>query len=383
MTDADFAPTSLKETEEAVRAALAEETPLCVEGLGTKTALGRPVEAERTLSLAAMNRITLYEPEELVLSAEPGVPLTDIEALLAENGQMLAFEPPDFSALLGGAHAGSLGGAIAAGLSGPRRFHAGAARDFVLGVEGVSGRGEAFKSGGRVVKNVTGYDLSKLMTGSFGGLAALTEITLKVAPKPQTEASLAALDLPLEAAAKALRRAAASPFVPTGLSLASTAPHRADAIFRLEGSERSVGYRADALQTLLRDLNTVLWDEAASKAHWRKVRDVSAFFPDPPRPLWKLVVAPSDCAHTIDANASERFLADWAGGLIWLEGRDDGVPPKAPGGGAYLIRGSADLRSQTDVFPAQAGALRTLTARVKKGFDPLGLLNPGRMYAGL
>ena len=186
MTDI-LKPRDGKEVEEAVRWALANEKALEVVGQGTKRAIGRPSQTDITLDLSGLTGVTLYEPAELVLSARAGTPLAEIEALLAQSGQQLAFEPMDYGALLGtAAAAGSIGGVLAANLSGPRRIKAGAARDHFLGVSAVSGRGETFKSGGRVVKNVTGYDLCKLLAGSWGTLAAMTEVTVKTLPRAET-----------------------------------------------------------------------------------------------------------------------------------------------------------------------------------------------------
>src|SRR6478736_8908036 len=190
MTDA-LKPQDHKQVEDAVKWALAEGKRLEVVGRGSKRAFGRPSQSDFTIDLSALTGVTLYEPEELVLSAKAGTPIAEIEALLAANAQQLAFEPMDYAAVLGGVgERGTIGGALAANVSGPRRIKVGAARDHFLGVCAVSGRGESFKSGGRVVKNVTGYDLCKLMAGSWGTLAAMTDVTIKTLPKSETEATV-------------------------------------------------------------------------------------------------------------------------------------------------------------------------------------------------
>src|SRR4029453_10899227 len=190
MTDT-LKPGDGKDVEAAVQWALAEGKALELVGQGSKRAIGRPAQTDLTLDLSGLSGVTLYEPEELVLSAKAGTPLAEIEALVASKGQQLAFEPMDYGPILGGTPGrGTIGGALAANLSGPRRIKAGAARDHFLGVSAVSGRGEIFKSGGRVVKNVTGYDLCKLIAGSWGTLAAMTEVTIKVLPSPETEATV-------------------------------------------------------------------------------------------------------------------------------------------------------------------------------------------------
>src|SRR5690242_14059158 len=204
MTDA-LKARDTKDVEDAVRWALAECKTLELTGRGTKRALGRPSQSDLTLDLSGLSGVTLYEPEELVLSAKAGTPIAEIEALVAERGQQLDFEPMDYGPVLSlDAGAGSLGGTLAANLSGPRRIKAGAARDHFLGASAVSGRGEAFKSGGRVVKNVTGYDLCKLLAGSYGTLAAMIDVTIKTLPRPETEASVVVAGLDDTRAAQAM-----------------------------------------------------------------------------------------------------------------------------------------------------------------------------------
>ena len=251
-----------KDVEDAVRWALAEGKTLEVVGRGTKRALGRPSQSDLTLDLSGLTGVTLYEPEELVLSAKAGTPLAEIEALVESKGQQLAFEPMDYGPILGAAgRAGTLGGALAANLSGPRRIKAGAARDHFLGFSAVSGRGETFKSGGRVVKNVTGYDLCKLLAGSFGTLAAMTEVTIKVLPRPETEATVLVLGLDDAGANAAMSAAMASS---CDVSAAAHLPRsmvmhfaglyvdQAATAFRIEGFAPSVKHRKDALMSLLR-----------------------------------------------------------------------------------------------------------------------------------
>src|SRR5436305_11092632 len=204
-------PRTAKDLVDAVQWALSRGAALELVGHGTKRAIGRPAQSDLTLDLSGLTGVILYEPEELVLSAQAGTPLEEIEALLAAQGQHLAFEPMDYGVLLNGAAAsGTIGGTLAANLSGPRRIAAGAARDHFLGFEAVSGRGEAFKSGGRVVKNVTGYDLCKLIAGSWGTLAALTTVTIKTLPRPQTQATVVVSGLDDATAVRAMTAAMAT-----------------------------------------------------------------------------------------------------------------------------------------------------------------------------
>jgi len=243
------APETEAQLVEAVAGALAQSTPLDLVGAGSKRGFGRPTNAARTVSLRRLAGIRLYEPEELVMSAGAGTPVAEIEATLAANGQMLAFEPPDLGMFYGGAKgAGTIGGAFACNLAGPRRVKAGAARDHILGVRAVSGRGESFKSGGRVVKNVTGYDLGKLLAGSFGTLAAMAEITFKVLPAPEVTRTVVLQGLDDAAAIKAMERALGSPNEVSG---AAHVPAWRTTLLRLEGIAASVAARAAALKELL------------------------------------------------------------------------------------------------------------------------------------
>jgi glycolate oxidase FAD binding subunit len=378
-------------------------------GHGSKRPIGRPAQSDLTLDLASLAGVTLYEPEELVLSAKAGTPLAEIEALVAANGQQLAFEPMDYAPLLGNtAGRGSIGGALAVNLAGPRRIKVGAARDHFLGFSAVSGRGETFKSGGRVVKNVTGYDLCKLMAGSWGTLAALTEVTIKVLPKPETEATVILAGLDDASAMRAMAAAMGSPCDVSGaahlpLGVAARIPlgeavtsGRALTALRLEGVAPSVTHRKAALQTLLRPFGeAAAIDEPVSGNLWRAVRDVTPFAAHrtgPGEPLWCISTAPANgaaLAGAITGAADAEVLYDWAGGRLWVlvHAEDAAATPvrravKAHGGHATLIRAPAATRAAIAVFEPLDVGLAALTKRVKDSFDPKGILNPGRMYAG-
>src|SRR5437588_7939667 len=290
MTDI-LTPRDAKEVEAAVQWALGAERALEIVGHGSKRAIGRPAQTDLTLDLASLTGVTLYEPEELVLSARAATSLGEIEALVAANGQQLAFEPIDYAPLLGStAGRGSIGGVLAANLAGPRRLKAGAARDHFLGFSAVSGRAETFKSGGRVVKNVTGYDLCKLMAGSWGTLAVLTEVTIKVLPKPEIEATVvlaglddaravqamaAALGLPCDVSGAAHLPAAVAARIPLGEAVAAG---RALTALRLEGVAPSVAHRKAMLQAAMRPFGEVgAIDDLVSRNLWRAVRDVTPF----------------------------------------------------------------------------------------------------------
>ena len=398
-------PRDGKEVEEAVRWALANEKPIEITGQGTKRAIGRPSQTDLTLDLSGFSGVTLYEPAELVLSARAGTPLAEIETLLEKNNQELAFEPMDYGPLLGGeANGGTLGGVIAANLSGPRRIKAGAARDHFLGVTAVTGRGETIKSGGRVVKNVTGYDLCKLLAGSWGTLAAMTDVTIKVLPKAETEATVLLTGLDDVRACVAMAAAMASSCDVSGAAhlpdhVASwfdgLPKPEASTVLRLEGFATSVAHRKEALAALLKVFGPVtLLDEKDSRSLWRSIRDVKPFSSEAvrKRPLWRISVAPShghEIARAITPAA--QMFYDWGGGLVWLAMPFAGEPDAAAvrsavaavGGHATLVRAPASVRASVDVFAPEEPAVRALGKRVKESFDPKGVLNPGRMWAGI
>jgi glycolate oxidase FAD binding subunit len=403
-------PRDAKEVEAAVQWALGAGRALEIVGHGSKRAIGRPAQTDLTLDLASLSGVTLYEPDELVLSAKAGTSLADIEALVASKGQQLAFEPMDYAPLLGStAGRGSIGGALATNLAGPRRIKAGAARDHFLGFSAVSGRGETFKSGGRVVKNVTGYDLCKLMAGSWGTLAAMTEVTIKVLPRPETEATVVLTGLDDAAAVRAMAVAMGSScdvsgaaHLPLGVAVRiplgeAVASGRALTALRLEGVAPSVVHRKSALHALLRPFGEVAAiDELVSRNLWRAVRDVTPFAANrtgADEPLWCISTAPAkgaELASAITGAADAEVLYDWAGGRLWvLVHADDAAAAlvrravRACGGHATLLRAPAAMRAAADVFEPPEAALAALTKRVKDSFDPKGVLNPGRVWPGV
>jgi glycolate oxidase FAD binding subunit len=357
-------------------------------GRGTKRGLGRPSQAEAVLDMSGFKGISLYEPEELVLEAGAGTALSDIERALAKNEQQLAFEPPDYSKMLGTRHSGTLGGLMACGLSGPRRIKAGAARDHILGIAGVSGRGEVFKAGGRVVKNVTGFDVSKLMAGSYGTLAALTSITVKVLPAAATEETLVFSGLSDARAMQAMSFAMQSACDVSGAAHLPGTP--AQTLFRLEGVRPSVVYRRQKLASHLKIFGAADYlSDQDSRLQWKAIRDVDLLSADDARFVWKLSVTPSKGAETVARISKQldvQYFYDWAGGLIWL-----GVPRSnqayayiirdcVKDGYATLMRAEDEVRQRIEVFQPQNPALSALTQRVKTSFDPAGVFNHGRMY---
>lgn len=401
-------PSTPDQLKEAIAWACAEQTPVEVRGHGTKTGIGHEVQAAWTLDVTGLSGITLYEPEELVLVARAGTPLDEIVAVAAGHGQELAFEPPDLSRLLGTSGRGTFGGMIAAGLSGSRRIKAGAVRDHFLGFNAISGRGESFKSGGRVMKNVTGYDLPKLIAGSWGTLAVMFDATVKVLPRAETQATLVLWGLDDAMAAKAMSRAMQSSCEVSGAAhlpagIVSREPFRPLAqtdvtatLLRLEGFGPSVAYRGDVLEKLLADgaCATTRLDAEPSAAVWQAIRDVHAFAGDPVRAVWRLSVPPAAGPAVVESVAATgdcEAYYDWAGGLVWLSlapAADDrsaviraAITPY--GGHATLIRGHPGIAGEGARFEPLDVGTDGLVRRIKAGFDPHGILNPGRMYAGI
>ncbi len=392
---ARFRPKDEGELVAVIQHALSEEEPLELQGGGSKRRLGRPIQTPHTLELGAFSGVRDYEPAELVLTAGAATPMAEIEAALAGANQMLAFEPGDWRGLLGVSDAvPTLGGAIACNLAGPRRIRQGAARDHFLGFSGVSGRGELFKAGGRVVKNVTGYDLCKLMAGSYGTLAALTEVSVKVLPRPEATRTVMLEGLDDAAAVRAMTQALNSSHelggaahLPGRVSITG----KAMTLARVEGPVPSVEARAAALRQELRAFGApeILGDEASDKL-WRVLRDVSMPAVPADAVVWRVSVAPS-AAPALVAELNRaldlRYCFDWGGGLVWLAvaGAVDGgaAPIRAalPAGHATLIRASDALRAAVPVFQPQARDLAALAARVKDSFDPKHILNRGRMVA--
>jgi glycolate dehydrogenase FAD-binding subunit len=404
MTDV-LKPRDAKEVEDAVRWALGNDKPLELAGQGTKRSIGRPSQTDLTLDLSSLTGVTLYEPAELVLSARAGTPIADIEALLEKNNQELAFEPMDYGPLLGGeANRGTLGGVIAANLSGPRRIKSGAARDHFLGVTAVTGRAETIKSGGRVVKNVTGYDLCKVLAGSWGTLGAMTDITVKVLPKAETEATVLVAGLDDARACAAMAAAMGSSCDVSGAahlpdhvaSWFDGLPRpEASTVLRLEGFAPSVAHRKGALAALMKSCGPVaVLDDKNSRALWQSIRHVKPFASEATRarPLWRISVPPS-CGHEIAAaiTPAAQMFYDWGGGLIWVAMPFADEPDAtairgavaAVGGHATLIRAPAAVRAAVDVFASEDPASSALAKRVKESFDPKAVLNPGRMWAGV
>jgi len=405
-----FIPAGTTDVVDVIRWAAAEGRPLDLHGRRSKAGLGRPAQNEYALDMGRLAGVLDYEPAELIVTLRPGTLLADLEKQLTAANQMLAFEPPDYGPLWGGpAGRGTMGGAIGCNLAGPRRFKAGAMRDHLLGFTAVSGRGEIFKAGGKVVKNVTGYDLPKLVCGAFGTLAALTEVTVKVLPAPEKTRTVLVFGLDGTRAVQALAAAATAPHEVSGLAHLPAAvaarsgvgyiaqAGRAVTAVRVEGTDISVTARCAALRDLLVAFGPLEELHSMNSAWlWREIRDAACFVLPLDRILWRLSVAPlagpAVAAAVAQAVPDAEWYYDWAGGLVWLS-----LPPAADaradivraavaaqgGGHATLIRADAAVRAAVPVFQPQPPALAALAARVKDSFDPMNILNPGRMVAGV
>ena len=380
----------------AVRDALESERPVEILGHGSKRGLGRHVEAAAQIDVTGLAGITAYEPSELVMTARPGTPMADIARTLEEHNQELAFEPMDPSKLWRGNSTGTLGGTVAVNAGGPRRIKAGAARDHVLGFRAVSGRAEIFKSGGQVMKNVTGYDLSKLIAGSYGTLAVMTEISIKVLPRAETERTFVLYGLDEAAALSALREASGLSHEVSSYACLPDGAHAGIAsgcclALRLEGPAVSVDTRFADLTAHFGPRGDVDdLSERASRLFWAALRDVEPLA-SLEGPVWKVSTAPSEGAAFVAALRQTnvplaRWFYDWAGGLVWLgldgtQAHADTIRSTlAPHGGhATLFRAETAVRAATPIFQPQPGPLAALSRRVKPSFDPLHLLNRGRL----
>ena len=360
--------TTEAEVVEAIRSA---QAPLSLRGGNTRGMAGPGAD----LSLAGLRGISLYEPGALTLVAQAGTPVSEIETTLAAEGQRLAFEPMDHRALMGCSGTPTIGGVFAANVSGPRRLAIGAARDFLLGVRFVDGQGNVIKNGGRVMKNVTGYDLVKLMAGSRGTLGAVTEVSLKVLPEPETSATLMLSGLDDLAAIAAMALAMRSPFEVTA---AAHDPAQGQTSLRLEGFESSVTYRLGRLKDLLSPTGAELEDIAAepSATLWRDLRDVAAYH-GAPGDVWRVHCRPTEAPALAAKAGAEAHLYDWAGGLIWLRmapGTDLRARLGLYDGHATLLRAEDAAQTLPRQEPEAPGVAR-LTAGLRAKFDPRGLFN--------
>jgi len=376
------APATQAELCDVIATAAAHGTKLKVQAGGSKDVIGAPTPAIPVLDLRGFDGVVDYDPPELVLTVGSGTPLAEVEALLAAENQMLAFEPWDHGRMLGKLPgAATIGGVVAAGVSGPRRLFAGGTRDHVLGFKAVNGRGEAFTAGARVVKNVTGFDLPKLITGSWGRLVALTQVTLKVVPAPEARATLFLDGLGPEASVAAMARALGSP---AGVVAAACLPNWQEnpiTLLRLEGFRASLPARCDILRSALAgDGPPGTLEEAESDALWRDIRDAGIL----PRrqALWRVVLSPRRAPAFIRALGEADWLLDWGGALVWAstdaDPDDVRASAAAAGGHATLVRADSDLRRAVSTFHPPAPGIGTIERNLRRTFDPQQVFETGR-----
>jgi glycolate oxidase FAD binding subunit len=401
------APDTVEELAYLVAEAADTRTPLEVMGRGTKREVGRPVQYGAVLSTENLTGIQLYEPSELVVVARAGTPIAQIEQALTEHDQEMPFEPIDLGPVLGfGRGQGTVGGMVATNFSGSRRILSGSVRDHVLGVQAVNGSGETIRAGGRVMKNVTGYDLSRALSGSWGTLAVMTEVAIKVLPAPREVRTVLCFGLADPNGIEALCLAMGTPFEVSGTvhMHAELAERLSDqeianagasvTAIRVENFPASARYRSSRLKQMLQAYAPALeLDTLRSRAFWDEIKTLK-MFQKAERPLWRISTVPTAAAklvHTLARKIDVRVLYDWSGGLVWLE-----TPPISDagaveirrnlaeiGGHATLIRAEAPARAAIDVFQPLDKPVMALTASLKRAFDPVGILNPGRMYPGI
>jgi glycolate oxidase FAD binding subunit len=389
-----LSPQDENELADIVRAAAADKRTFEIVGHGTKRGLGRPVEADVILDLSGLSGIIRYEPDELIITARAGTPVAEIEAALDEKNQRLGFEPADWSALYGTpARIATIAGVLSADASGSARLRYGAARDHLLGFRAVNGSGALYNAGGRVVKNVTGFDVPKLFCGAMGTLGPLTEVTLRLVPRASDSATLAIKDVEPEPGFAFLRRIWSSPLEPTGLAYVPKVAKAAfaalgdigegAALIRIDGAAGPLADKIGLLKTLLDGREAALLP--GTNDAFARVASGEAFA-GRGEDIWRVFVPPASAANFAARLAANIWLADWAGGALWIAGgraEDFHSVAQGFGGHAMLMRASAETRARVSIFPLEVPARAALTRRVKDAFDPFGLFNPGRMFEGV
>jgi glycolate oxidase FAD binding subunit len=369
---------------DAVRAAAEKGTALEIVSAGTKRALGCPVSADAMLDTSALSGIVKYEPEELVLTARASTPLADIDAALRAKNQMLGFEPADWGPLFGtSARRATLAGTVAANACGSRRIKAGAVRDAAIGCRFVNGSGEIIQAGGHVIKNVTGFDLPKLMCGAYGTLGVLTELTLRVSPAPERVATLVLKNRAADDGLRALREAAGLPVDASGLAYLAAEDC---AYVRVEGTPAGVAEKLHLLRTHFADHDLAILEDDETRVFFRDIGDGRPFVAQE-SDIWRLSVPASEAYLAVETAHASVWYADWAGGLLWLAlpateeiaARLHAITGRL-GGHTTLFRATSEARSRLQVFEPESAARVELTRAVKAAFDPKHVLNPGRMY---
>ena len=412
-SDSIVYPQNEKEVSSLVKKFYKSNIPIELVGLGSKKNIGKPLQCSKTLNLSKLNGIIEYLPEELYIKVRAGTPIEKIEKELKKNRQQLAFEPIDFGYLFSGkSNYGTAAGQVACNISGPRRFKVGSIRDHVLGFRGVNGKGEIIKSGGNVVKNVTGYDLSKLICGSYGTLVAITEITFKVLPAPEAIKTLIIHNQKIETATFLLGQAISSSNDISGATFFPTEPKVPGCVMdiektfklndlknegsltaiRIEGSKSSINQRIENLINELKviNFNTSILDIYQSEIFWNKVKNLELFLSSK-NSILRIVVPPSECIKLIYQFSNKfKYFLDWGGALIWMEAFElseemfDSIRKKVVKHGGYvtMIKNSDYLPYVEDVFTINRDRFN-ISQNIKKSFDSKRILNPGKMYTGI
>ena len=412
-SDSIIYPSDEKEVSIIIKKFYKSGIPLELIGNGTKRKIGKSLQCAKTLNLSKLNGIIEYLPEELYIKVKAGTPIQEIENELKKNNQQLAFEPIDFGNLLyGKSNYGTAGGQVSCNISGPRRFKVGSIRDHILGFRGVNGRGEIIKSGGTVVKNVTGYDLSKLICGSYGTLVALTEITFKILPLPEEVKTLIIHNQKLEKANELLYRSIISSNDISGASYLPTEPkipgcvmniektfklndlkHKGSlTAIRIEGLKNSVNQRMENLinELKIKNFNISILETYQSEIFWDKVKNLE-FFHFSKNNILRIVIPASESTQLIyQLSNNFKYFLDWGGSLIWLEAYElseemfDSIRKKVVKHGGYLtmIKNSDYLPYVEDVFTINRDRFN-ISQSIKRSFDPKRILNPGKMYTGI
>ena len=370
-----------------VHAARAGKTPFEIVAGGTRRAVGRPLLDSKgadlpMLDVSGLSGIVKYEPAELIVTAQPATPLAEIKAVLAQKNQRLGFDPADWSRLLGSNGVATLAGAASCDASGSGKLRHGGARDSLLGFRAVNGLGESFRGGAKVVKNVTGFDLPKLMCGAFGTLGVLTELTFRVYPQPQFATTLCLSDVTPEDGFAHLRKIALSALEPAGLAylpgnmLAESG--QGAALIKLEGARQPLEEKIALAHGLLGNaMNRIEEDPFAAIGSGEKFADI-------PGDIWRVMIARADAPRLAKELNVRHWLGDWAGAMLWMAADPSEAPriraiAAKANGQAMLLRGSAASRASLGLFAPQPHALAALNRSVKAAFDPLLLFNPGRL----
>lgn len=403
-------PQNTTELQSAIKDALSSQITLELRGAGSRLKLGRKVQSNALVDLSQLSGITLYEPEEMIIITKPGTPLAEIESTLAQHNQRLAFDPPSYAALWGiPSEHGTIGGAMMTGRAGSRRLTAGGPRDHCLGVKAVNGFGDVCAVGGRVVKNVTGFDISKLVTGSYGTLCAVSELTLKTHPSSNDTVTLALLGLDDSIAVNAMRQAMSSS---CQVSAAAHLPEHITnhfpndmlptdtsvTLLRLDGFHPTTGARAEVLSNQLKNAGEHQFIPCAESAVlWQEISSAQCFSQNIDHALWHLSIPPKNGPKIIDYLRlvfEFDYYFDWAGSGIWIEIRNpshdyseeirQSIQELASGDGhATLIRTPHDIIDTIDPFQPLAPEIEAITRKIKSQFDPMNIFNPGRMYKGI